>query len=268
LGGIRSSLVGAGLTRVGNVVYFNGNGELWKTDGTVAGTTKVADGFSGFFGPANFTDVNGNVFFSAQTADQGWELWMSNGAAADTVMVKDIAAGPSSSFPSYLTNISGTLYFQANDGATGYELWQSDGTATGTVLVNDIFPGAIFSGNPRSMTKLNGKLLVVATTEHGQVDGADFLAWQRSLGSPASAPGRDADGNLSGAIDEDDLNIWKINFGSSAAAPAALSAFTTTSPDQLAIQDALYAAGDFTELFTRAKTTGRRPRVRGIWLMT
>ena len=44
------------------------------------------------------------------------------------------------------------------------------------------------------------------------VDGNDFLAWQRSLGSTMNLA---ADGSLNGTVDGDDLAIWKENFGRS-----------------------------------------------------
>ena len=64
-----------------NLIAFNGNlffsandgtsgRELWKSDGTEAGTTLVADirPGSGYFGsnPSNLTDVNGTLFFHGQ----------------------------------------------------------------------------------------------------------------------------------------------------------------------------------------------------------
>lgn len=42
------------------------------------------------------------------------------------------------------------------------------------------------------------------------VDGDDFLAWQRSFGSTTELS---ADGSLNGTVDADDLAIWKANFG-------------------------------------------------------
>ncbi|WP_428304331.1 hypothetical protein [Lacipirellula sp.] len=47
----------------------------------------------------------------------------------------------------------------------------------------------------------------------GRVDGADFLAWQRSLGSPVAVAGAGADGNSNGIVDAGDLAVWRSHFG-------------------------------------------------------
>src|SRR5262249_10484142 len=47
----------------------------------------------------------------------------------------------------------------------------------------------------------------------GVVNGFDFLAWQRQLGTPASPVGSGADGDRSGVVDAGDLSVWRINFG-------------------------------------------------------
>ena len=54
----------------------------------------------------------------------------------------------------------------------------------------------------------------------GQVNGNDFLVWQRGLGSSVT-PGTGADGNGNGVIDAADLAIWKGAFPSSSAAATA-----------------------------------------------
>ncbi|MEG4914588.1 ELWxxDGT repeat protein [Microcoleus sp. B7-D4] len=111
--------------------------------------------------PRNLTNVNGNLYFTADDGTNGLEkLWKSDGTAAGTVLVKDINSGVGSSFSSSysnLTNVNGTLYFTANDGINGIELWKSDGTAAGTVLVKDINPGTGGSG-PQYLTNVNGTL--------------------------------------------------------------------------------------------------------------
>ncbi|HEX2701770.1 MAG TPA: ELWxxDGT repeat protein [Acidimicrobiales bacterium] len=137
--------------QIGSTVFFSasedvfGTGiELWKTDGTAAGTVMVKDIRPGTFGdssPSNLTEFNGTLYFSANsgssTGQTGTELWTSDGTAAGTVLVKDINTGTSSSSPANLRVVGSTLFFTAN-GGTGTELWKSDGTPAGTVLVKDI----------------------------------------------------------------------------------------------------------------------------------
>ncbi len=62
----------------------------------------------------------------------------------------------------------------------------------------------------------------------GDVDGADFLAWQRGYGQ--ATPG-DADGN--GVVDAADLAIWKNEFGSAVVAAATPANATVPEPSGL-----------------------------------
>ena len=120
--------------------------ELWKSDGTAAGTVLVknispGDSSSYFY---NLTVVGNTLFFSARGVS-GTGLWKSDGTAAGTVLVKNIS-------PDNLTAVGNTLFFSAR-GVSGYELWKSDGTAAGTVLVKNIRPSSS-SSNPRNLTAL------------------------------------------------------------------------------------------------------------------
>jgi hypothetical protein len=56
------------------------------------------------------------------------------------------------------------------------------------------------------------------------VDGADFLAWQLTLGAAATPPGQGADGNVNGAIDGPDLALWRSRFPTTPPALAAVVA--------------------------------------------
>lgn len=92
--------------------------------------------------PEELAEIDGVIFFSAQTTEHGRELWKSDGTVEGTTLVKDILPGEGSSEPGQLMNVGGTLFFTANDGVHNRELWRSDGTPEGTWLVKDIFPGS------------------------------------------------------------------------------------------------------------------------------
>lgn len=157
------------LVVVGNNLYFTADDgvhgkEVWRTDGTTAGTTLLKDvnaytgvGITGS-NPANLTNVNGKLFFTANNQIHGTELWTSDGTA--TVMVRDITPGTSlqSNSTSFtdLTGVGNQLFFRAwAPGVTGqYELWRSNGTASGTVSLGVVTPG-LANGSPL-ITDVNG----------------------------------------------------------------------------------------------------------------
>ncbi|MBI1814828.1 MAG: DUF4215 domain-containing protein [Deltaproteobacteria bacterium] len=160
--------------------------QLWKTDGTEAGTSIVRNIYPGSVG--GVVNVNGTLFFSANDGVNGQELWKSDGTDAGTVMLADIYPGmdpygnPGSSRPGGMINVNGLLFFNANDGVHGQELWKSDGTATGTVMVADISAGNDSSGNPLSsypntMINVNGTVFFIAD------DGVNGRELWRSDGS-------------------------------------------------------------------------------------
>jgi ELWxxDGT repeat protein len=112
--------------------------ELWKTDGTAAGTVLVKDIWAGFSGssPGGLIAFGSRLFFTASTPTTGGELWRSDGTNAGTVLVKDITAGSSSSSFGHMRLHNGQLFFNANG-----QLWKSDGTTQGTIPATDFAPG-------------------------------------------------------------------------------------------------------------------------------
>lgn len=70
--------------------------ELWKSDGTQAGTVLVKDIRPGPGGsnPEGLVNVNGVLFFRANDGVNGYELWKSDGTKTGTVLVRDIRPGP------------------------------------------------------------------------------------------------------------------------------------------------------------------------------
>jgi ELWxxDGT repeat protein len=143
--------------------------ELWRSDGTRAGTHIVKDIVPGTDG----TDigwmrrVGAKLLFSARDA-HGTELWVSDGTAHGTRRVMDIAPGADSGDPYPLGVIGSTLYFAANDGSGGHgiELWRSDGTRSHTRMVKDIASGSA-SSSPYEAVVIGRTLLFPATDSHG-----------------------------------------------------------------------------------------------------
>jgi len=127
--------------RYNSRVYFAAM-ELWSTDGTAAGTSRVADIFPGSAAsnPNHFVILNGKLLFNA-TDNRGQELWMSDGTEAGTRIVADILPNASSS-PGERIVFGQSMLFTAYDGIDGIELWITDGTPTGTKLFKDLEPGA------------------------------------------------------------------------------------------------------------------------------
>jgi uncharacterized repeat protein (TIGR01451 family) len=183
-----------GFTTVGQTVFFAafdlgvGN-ELWKTDGTEAGTVRVTDANPGpgdliLVSFASSVEFKGTLFFLGYEPTHNLELWRSDGTEAGTVMVKDINPGSLTSLPSDLTVVGDALFFTADDGIHGRELWKTDGTEAGTVLVKDIAPGAVDSvfpqyDSPPRMAALGGQALLLAS------DGVSGVELWRSDGTAA-----------------------------------------------------------------------------------
>lgn len=93
------------------------------------------------------TAVGERIYFTAQSPEQGVEMWTSNGTSVGTHMVKDILPGVRSSVVQSMMGMGGKVYFSGYDDEHGAELWASDGTEAGTALVKDL-TGDVISGNP------------------------------------------------------------------------------------------------------------------------
>jgi len=130
-------------------IYFTaadtGTGrELFRTDGTAAGTVLVKDINSGGQGSSlrELTESAGTLFFAAGDATNGLELWKTDGTTTGTVLVQNInPRARTGSLPMQLVDVQGTLFFVADDGTHGDELWETDGTSTGTRMVADLVSG-------------------------------------------------------------------------------------------------------------------------------
>jgi len=167
----------------GTDVYFSADDgvagrELWKSDGSDAGTMRLADIFPGDDGsfpptpnssdPLWITPCGPNVFLSAENANANRELWIYDPTANPAVFqVKEInPTGPSN--PENLFDLNGLLLFTAEDGSgfgtTGRELWRSNGTEAGTVQVADLVTGPEGSF-PRQFTRFKNEVYFFAGSD-------------------------------------------------------------------------------------------------------
>ncbi|WP_428303952.1 ELWxxDGT repeat protein [Lacipirellula sp.] len=129
-------------------LYFTANDgasgfELWKSDGTAAGTALVKDTIAGVTGgsPTSLTNANGVLYFvvsdGSTTPSRPIQLWKSDGTTAGTTAVTNIGnslgtIGVGDSYTKVtrsITAVGSEIYFVAN-GTGGVELWRSDGAAT------------------------------------------------------------------------------------------------------------------------------------------
>ena len=149
----------SGLRTFGTELWFAADdgvhgSQPWIVD--AAGTRMVRDLGTGIaVGSASDPRFIGRIeqtaLFTATDPFGGSELWRSDGTAAGTVRVKDIAIGAASANPDQFAVVGGVAYFSAKTAGNDTELWRSDGTTAGTFRVADLWPGAGSSG-PYALT--------------------------------------------------------------------------------------------------------------------
>ena len=187
------------LTAVRDTLFFTADDgtrgeELWKSDGTRAGTHLVKDIRTGARGsdPGSLAAVGPTLLFAARDGVHGNELWKSDGTKAGTVLVKDIGTGGEHGSPYALTRVGGRVFFNANDATDGNDLWISDGRAAGTVKVKNLRPDG-----PHHLTAVGGTLFFAAGNDAMDGDGNEL--WK-------------SDGTASGTVMVEDIKPG--NYGS------------------------------------------------------
>ena len=101
--------------------YFHHDGihgsELWRTDGSALGTYLLRDICPGICGArdlwanTNLAAAAGVLFFTANDGVHGNELWLTDGTALGTRMVRDVQPGWRSSSPAMFTASGSQLFF-------------------------------------------------------------------------------------------------------------------------------------------------------------
>ena len=80
-----------------------------------------------------------NLYFTSNDGINGYELWVSDGTEAGTVIRRDINVGASNSSPDGMRIINGKLIFSARTSAAGTELWVDDGSQV--TMLPEIYDG-------------------------------------------------------------------------------------------------------------------------------
>jgi ELWxxDGT repeat protein len=157
--------------------------ELWRSDGTEAGTVRVTDINPGpAHGVSGLNALPGGLVLTGNDGAHGTEPWVSDGSAAGTVMVGDFHPGTlgTNYQNGSMGGAGGALYFSADIRPS--ELWRSDGTAAGTYLVKNIAPDQV--GSFAQFTDVNGTLFFVTGTRLWKSDGtADGTVVVRDFGA-------------------------------------------------------------------------------------
>jgi ELWxxDGT repeat protein/VCBS repeat-containing protein len=176
------------LVAVGNQVYFTAtdtNGtELWRSDGTAAGTTRVSDlnPGAGSSNPNNLVNLNGALYFVASNG--------TNNGLYRTTTAGGVEAVPGTSLPAgsqidSLTVVGSRLFFVVGTTAEPNQaLWTA--TSAGiTGQIRDINPFG--SDDVRSLTNVNGRLFFVAS-DNNPANNPNVRIWQTDGTSAGTSP--------------------------------------------------------------------------------
>ena len=155
--------------------------EPWVSDGTAAGTRSLGDLNPGeapsWRGAPHFAaGPDGYVYFRADTADTGVELFRSDGTSQGTGLAADFIPGPGDSFPGPSMTAGGDLFFVADSVRYGREWWRIDPApprASVVVARHAFYNNSAFDGNDAAGNAADDG--AIATDKNALLAGQDRL---------------------------------------------------------------------------------------------
>lgn len=176
----------------GTLLFQGGDGptgaELWRSDGTAAGTSLIEDLHPGPGSslPGELTRVGGTVFFRSDAGSGSEKLWKTNGTPEGTqqLLALDHLHNGGLFSPRNLTALGNILLFVGSAGDDFSEvLMRSDGTPAGTMPVPSPLPGYAVS-----IVSLGDRVLFQAGVDRNELWKSDgTAAGTVSLGKILSA---------------------------------------------------------------------------------
>lgn len=134
-------------------------------------------------------------YFQRDDGVHGLELWVTDGTAAGTALVKDIDPGSGPSAPaSFATDESGTLFFTALEPTQGRQYWRTDGTARGTYAITSTSSGLVYSSAPGvDAAAVVGNLLLFVASDAAHGEELWSLPTNAGPAAPPEDPGAGVD---------------------------------------------------------------------------
>jgi ELWxxDGT repeat protein len=163
----------------GFILFLRGDANsglhLYRSDGTLAGTTLVMDmgpgvQFSQLSQNIVVTRVGERAIFQSENAQNGPQLWGSDGTAIGTVPLISTPNGPSGFYVQPLIGVVGTHAYYGVYSGSKFQLVVTDGTVAGTHILTSV-------GTLDANTSADGLLITT------QVAGDDNLTFIYVLGS-------------------------------------------------------------------------------------
>ena len=167
---------------------YNIGAELYKTDGTLAGTSLVKDIMGGSAGSAIYIPLNSKIgdiqYFNARDYRHN-EFWMSDGTDAGTIIHE---INPNNAFtaeniygnsnPGYHTTIGNKLFFTASDkNVSRYGLYKAEGTTVTRISDTSGYKYSEINASLYYMTERDNTLFIEKTnSDFSGVEVVDSFA--------------------------------------------------------------------------------------------
>jgi ELWxxDGT repeat protein len=254
-------------------LYFNiidnNAAQLWKSDGTIAGTMSLGNPNPELFLPrhpnpsdpsADVVGWNGFLYYFAYASNTGWGFWRFSEADLTTELVRDLPDNLTLAQPRDLVVFNGALYFSAYDGLEGRKLWRSDGTSGGTQVADDTFNGSYTSFAERIILGESGAAYFLTRTQ----DLASAMLWKTdgtTLGTQpfivglVANPNSDSESESTRIFEHEGIVYFTGNDGTHGYE---LWRTDGTAPGTFLLKDFYYTSNGFYDPSPRGFTTFRR----------